>query len=322
MAHAKSGDLKAELDGYRVYEIATLLLFILPVFAVFAFKLPQKVLYAQILFGHAAALVVAVVRLVRKKMGFHLDVEIALVLTVTDLVTRFFLPVVVSQINNIIIFLACLVFLYRQTKLPILRNGLFLSLYTLAYFSLNYKMLDFAREGFVGILFSIVLSIYFAFTLLAASKVKNLYRATFCAGMALLTVIVLFKRYYVHLYNPAIIIQSVDTCLMAFCFIHWFNGRRDAAVVFGKTFFNVGMLPNSILFASVIAYCFFPEIISPLWAIYGLVLVVFCWFMIFSIKGFWPVFKRNNSRVPLRLEIAYCLRSKVYLMNYLKHITN
>lgn len=39
MVYATSGDLRAELDGFRVYEIAILLIFMLPVFAVFVLRM-------------------------------------------------------------------------------------------------------------------------------------------------------------------------------------------------------------------------------------------------------------------------------------------
>jgi hypothetical protein len=184
--------------------------------------------------------------------------------------------------------------------------------------------LDFSAEGITGLLLSIVLSIYFAFTLLAAGKVKNLYRATFCAGMALLSVIVLAKRVFVDLYNPVILIQAADTCLLAFCFIHWNNGKKDAAVVFGKTFFNVGILPNTILFLSVMCYSFFSDIVSPTYAIYGLVIVVFLWYMIFAAKGFMPLFKKRKEtpRPALMHEIAFSFSNSKFFKNYLKTILN
>jgi hypothetical protein len=175
-----------------------------------------------------------------------------------------------------------------------------------------------------GLLLSIVLSVYFAFTLLAAGKVKNLYRATFCAGMALLSVIVLAKRVYVELYNPVILIQAADTCLLAFCFIHWNNGKKDASAVFGKTFFNVGILPNTILFLSVMCYSFFSNIVSPTYAIYGLVVVVFIWYMIFAAKGFMPLFKKRKQtpRLALKHEIAFSFSNGKFFKNYLKTIIN
>ncbi len=312
-----------EFISYRTYEIMALIIFVLPVFVVTFLNLNQAFLYAHIIFGHTAALAVALVRFSRNKIGRHIDVEIALVLTVTDLVTRFYFPPIVYTINNIIIFSAVLVFLYRQTKLSITKNRVFLLGYSLSYFGLNYKLLDFGREGFFGLLFSVVLSAYFAFTLLAAGRVKNLYRATFCAGMALLSVIVLGKRVYVDLYNPIILIQAADTCLLAYCFIHWNSGKNDPSAIFGKTFFNVGILPNTILFLSVICYSFLSDILSTTYAVYGMVIVVFLWYMISAIKGFLPVFSKKNTRqISLKQEIVFCFSNSKFLINYLKSITS
>jgi hypothetical protein len=323
MLDEKAIPLNENLLTYRVYEFTALLVFILPVFVITLFKLDQIFLYAHILFGHAAALAVALIRLSRSKLGKHIDVELALVLTVTDLVTRFYLPPMVYTINNICIFSAVLLFLYRQTRLPIRKNGLFLLGYSISYFGLNYKLIDFGKEGLLGLVFSIVLSAYFAFTLLCAGKVKNLYRATFCAGMALLSVIVLAKRVYVDLYNPVVLIQAADTCLLAYCFIHWNSGKEDASAVFGKVFFDVRILPNTILFVSVICYSFFSDIIAPTYAIFGLVIVVFVWYMIFAVKGFMPLFNKKKEERPLTLmhEIALCFSNGSLFKNYLKSIT-
>ncbi len=316
--------LKEERVTQRVYEFTALLIFVLPVFVITLFKLNQALLYAHIFFGHAAALVVALIRFSRTKIGLHIDVELALVLTVTDLVLRFYCPPIVYKINNIIIFSAVLIFLYRQTKLPVKKHVVFLLGYSLSYFGLNYKLLDFSKEGLPGLLLSIVLSAYFAFTLLAAGKVKNLYRATFCAGMALLSVIVLAKRVYVDLYNPVILIQAADTCLLAFCFIHWNSGKKDAQAIFGKTFFNVGILPNTILFISVICYSFLSDVVSPTYSIYGMVVVVFVWYLIPTIKGFAPLFKKKKAapRLSLKQEIAFSFSSGKFFKNYLKTILN
>lgn len=324
MFDEKTIGLKEAIATYRVYEFTALLIFVLPVFVITLFKLNQVFLYAHIVFGHAAALVVALIRFIRTKIGRHIDVELALVLTVTDLVLRFYCPPIVYKINNIIIFSAVLLFLYRQTKLPIKKHIVFLLGYSLSYFGLNYKLLDFSKDGVAGLLLSIVLSVYFAFTLLAAGKVKNLYRATFCAGMALLSVIVLAKRVYVDLYNPVILIQAADTCLLAYCFIHWNNGKKNAPVVFGKTFFNVGILPNTILFLSVMCYSFFSDIVSPTYAIYGLVVVVFIWYMIFAVKGFIPLFKKRSEapRIALKREIAFSFSNAKFFKNYLKTLLN
>lgn len=323
MLNAKAIAINDE-PTYRIYEILALLVFILPVFAITTLRLNQVYLYAHILFGHAAALIVALIRFSRVKIGRQIDVEFALALTVTDLVTRFFLPPSFYKINNCLILSAVIIFVYRQTKLSIMENKLFLLGYGISYFGLNYKLLDFWKEGILGILLSIVTAAYFAFMLLAAGKVKNLYRSTFCAGMALLSVIMLAKRVYVTLYNPVILIQAADTCLLAYCFIHWNSGRKDAGVVFGKTFFNVGMLPNAILFITVFCYSFLSNIVEPTNAIYGLVLVVFVWYGIFTIKGFLPLFskRKEERKISLKDEIVLCFTSGTFFRKYLKTITS
>ena len=320
MADKKERITYEDYIGFRVYEIAAMAIFVLPIIFIAMLNLQPFFLYAHIFFAHVAALVVVVFRFSRKSIGRNIDIEIVLVLTLVDLVTRFYLPPMVHLINNIIIFSALLVFLYRQTKVPILKNSVFMLGYSFSYFVLNYKLLDFGTESFWGILYSVILSIFFAYTLLAAHKVKNLYRATFCAGVALLTIIILGKRVYGVLHNPVVILQAVDNCLLAFCFIHWNNGRSEAADIFGKTFFNVGILPNTILFVSVILYSFNIPI-EPTLAIYGLVLVVFLWYLIFVCKGFWPVFKTRSHRPSIKKEIVYSFSRKQHLVSYFKHIS-
>lgn len=323
MPAEKAIHLNDQIMTYRIYEIASLLVFVLPVFMIALLELKQTFLYAHILFAHIVAFGVAMARYNHKQVWWQFDVELALGLAIVDLIARFYTPPIVYTINNTIIFSALILFLYRQTRLPLLKNAVFLIGYSLAYFGLNYKLLDFSHEGFFGIAYSIVLSIYFAFSLLAAGKLRNLYRATFCAGMALLSVIILAKRVYADLFNPVIVLQAADSCLLAYCFIHWNSGRHDAAAVFGKTFFNVGLLPNSLLFVSVMCYSFFSDIISPRYAILGLVMVVFVWYMIFAFKGLWPVFnkKQDGRRLPVQKEIAFCFSNSDFFRNYLTSIT-
>jgi hypothetical protein len=74
MLDEKAIFLNENLLTYRVYEITSFLVFVLPVFVITLFKLYQIFLYVHILFGHAAALAVALVRFSRTKLGRHIDV--------------------------------------------------------------------------------------------------------------------------------------------------------------------------------------------------------------------------------------------------------
>lgn len=307
---------------YRIYELTVLFLFFLPLIIVALYDFSKVWFFAHILFVYSSGLVIALIRLKRKNTEKRIDIEISMVSGSIAIISHFYFPPIIFTINSIIALLAILLFVYRQTRLPIKENILFLSGYGLSYFGLNYKLLDFNSEGFAGFLYSVVWSLFFAYTLLAAKKVKNLYRATFCATASLLGITVLCRRIFRDLYDPIVLIQAIATCLLLYCFIHWNSGKRDAPQVFGKKFFNIEILPHIILFISVICYSFFSSTISVQYAVLGMVVVVLMWWAIFVIKGFTPIFiKRNLKLIPLKQEFKFCFTDKNFFTSYLSSIT-
>lgn len=307
---------------YRIYELTVLFVFLLPLIIAALYDFSQVWFFAHIVFAYSCGLVIALIRLSRKNTAKRIDIEISMVCGSIAIISHFYFPPVIFTVNSIIALLAVLLFVYRQTRLPIKENILFLSAYSLSYFGLNYKLLDFSREGFAGILYSVAWSLFFAYALLAARRVKNLYRATFCATASLLGITVMCRRIFMDLYDPIVLIQAIATCLLMYCFIHWNNGKSDAPQVFGKGFSSLEMLPHVILTLSVICYSFFPNTILDRYAVLGLVAVVFVWWVIYVTKGFMTIFNdRNLKRIPLKQEFKFCFADKNFFKGYLKSIT-
>jgi hypothetical protein len=122
--------------------------------------------------------------------------------------------------------------------------------------------------------------------------------------------------------DPMVLIQAIDSCLLAYCFIHWNSGKNNASCVFGKIFFNIKILPHTILFLTVICYSFFSDTISVHYAVLGLVAVVFVWWAISVTRGFIPLFNNENVKlIPLKQEFQFCLTDKNFFTSYLSSIT-
>jgi hypothetical protein len=222
----------------------TLILSMVCPILVYAIKPNIKIIYTDLVYAHTIAFIIAMIRYLRKKHGKQLDFEIAIGLTAVDLVTRHFLPIAVHYINSLIAFLLLIVFLRRQILLSFKENIIFLTCYGGFYFILNLKYLEFDIKGAVGLIYSVVLSVLFAYSLLATSREKNFYRCTFCGGIALLCLIVLGKRAIGNFDNGFVIAQASVSVLNAFTFIYWYEGREYYAALkrVRKPIFNVQFL--------------------------------------------------------------------------------
>ncbi len=308
---------------YRIYEITLLFALLLPLIIIALYDFNQVWFYTYILTMYSFALVIALIRLNHRKTWKRIDIEIAIVLGAVAIMSRSLFPRNIYHISNTLACLAILFFVYRQTRLPLKDNGLFLSAYSLSYFGLNYKLLDLGQKALIVIVYCIIWSLLFAYALLAARKVKNLYRATFCASLSLLGIVVLSKRVLTaDLYDSLILIQAIVNCSLAYCFIHWNSGKNNAHYVFGKNFFNIEILPHTILFLTVIGYSFFSDVISAHYAVLGLVAVVFVWWAIFVTRGFMPLFDKKNLKwIALKQEFKFCFTEKNFFRGYLKSIT-
>ena len=228
----------------------------------------------------------AIIRYLRKKVGKEIDFEIALGLTVVDLISRHYLPPIVTVVNCIVIFSLLMVFLYRQLRIPIKKNLLFLLCYGMFYFLLNIRYLSHIpndRYEMLGMLYSLLLSVTFAYTLLATSKINNFYRCTFCGGVALLCIILLGKRAVGGLDNAFVIAQASITVLNAFTFVYWYEGKEYLAGIKrqNNSFFNVKILTNFIGGLAFFYYLFKIDYGAYI-SIWGLVAIVSVWY-IFSI---------------------------------------
>ncbi len=230
-----------------------------------------------------------------------MDIEIAFAMTVVDIIARFFFPPIVYTIDNIIIIFSLItLFVYRQTRIPINKNLFFLTVYSAFYFCQNYKYLNFSSiTNIPDVIYSLVLSGTFSYTLLVTAKTKHFYRSTFCVGISLICIIVLGKRIIVNLDNAFVIAQYSATVLVVFAMLYWYDGKEtyaDLSLERKKIIYNVHILPNLIGGLAFIGYLF--EIkVDSVKAVWSLVTLVSIWYFFSMIKALYTMQYSTESAI-------------------------
>lgn len=231
-----------------------------------------------------------------KKSRKSFDIEIAVAITAVDYIIRFYFPLL-SLINNILMFSFILLFLIRELKLPIIKNIYFLIGYGSFYFIASWKFIISLRSSYpigvlaVIIMLTIVLSMVFAYSLLATATVRNFYRCSYCGAMAILCLIVLGRRMALSLDDTKFFIALISCLiLLGIFYIYWYEGKEYYAEISGmrkKTFFYPGVLPNLVGATTFFLYIFNINL-DDLSVVWGLLIAVSLWYLIsvfYSLKN-------------------------------------
>lgn len=220
----------------------------------------------------------------KEKFEFKLEMLMLLgiVVAMVDMITRLYFPFILYEINNSIIFLTVLFFIYGRLKIPFKKNIIFLMLYASFYFILTFEGLNltFDEKNIISIILTVILSIVFAYSLLAISKTKNFYHCTYCCAVALICVLVIGKRLSHSHMNLFIIVQQICSCLVLFSIFFWYDKNElYQGRIRIEGIFNVQLLPNAMACFLFALYSFKIKINEILF-VWGLFWIILIWYVI------------------------------------------
>lgn len=259
-------------------------------------------LYKSQVMGHFLLLLVLIRQYYYRKKKFELEMLIllGLSLAMVDMISRHYLPPIIYEINNSIIFLCVLPFMHGRLKISFKKNMSFLIGYSVFYILLSFKALNFNTmdifpASIISIIFTVILSIVFAYSLLSTSKTKNFYHCTYCCATSLICVIVLGKRISHSHTDAFFIVQGICSISTFISICYWFEGNYFYADKFNpREFLNIQLLPN--IFAGILFLLYLFKIdLDDIMFVWGLFGIILAWYFISIVSGFMTLSTSKND---------------------------
>lgn len=222
-------------------------------------------------------------------------------LSMVDNMGRLYFPPIIFEINQSVVFLCCFFFMRGRIEIKIKDNVIFLTAYAVFYFLISSKMLASVNldvTNLVSIWFSLVLSMVFAYSLLAVSKLRNFYHCTYCCGVSLLCIVILGKRVTGSHTNAFIFVQQICAIFMIISMIYWYKETENYAGSNNQvTIFNVQPLINAVSGLLFVLYLF--QIADRRLLVWGLFCVILSWYTMSIANGYKKrsFLNKNNTTI-------------------------